>query len=167
MATSTLHYVLPILTVIAPLAAANAAGQPTCAEFGKPTYSADRTIQSAGGEKTVMFDMKRRAGIWFPAPPVGSTSKLKDDPNFNVEKATAADRTTLAFNARQDGKWTRVMTIVCRNDGVELERDFTLLVNNKVVPAKFVHTNIVVKALPPETFAVPPDVKLEEAKPPK
>jgi hypothetical protein len=168
--------------------AGTAAAANECREFGGPSYSATRTADILGktitskvyvsgdrereemtdGGKTIIrirepkgmtaFDETSKSGIFIPAPAM--PKKSEKDPNTRVEKEKRGDTHAITIQRKKGEGWVDVVGVVCRSDGVLVERTFPVVDKGKHGQGVVRHTNIQLEPIGPERFEVPADVKI-------
>jgi hypothetical protein len=168
--------------------AGSAAAANECREFGSPSYSATRTADILGktitskvyvsgdrereemtdGGKTIIrirepkgmtaFDEISKSGIFIPAPAM--TKKSEKDPNTRIEKEKRGDTHAVIIQRKKGEGWIDVVSVVCRPDGVLVERTFPIAAKDKEGRGVVRHTNITIEQQSPDLFKVPADVSI-------
>jgi len=168
----------------------SAADAQECREFGTPSYQATREIEMMGktvtskvyiaGDRereeveqsgrtmirirdpqgTVAFDETSKSGVRMPAPSVPKQVSEKD-PNVRVQKDRKGDVHTTTIQRKQGEAWVDFITVVCRTDGVLLERSFPAIIDGKPGRSVTRHTDIKIEPVGPELFQVPSHVNIK------
>jgi hypothetical protein len=165
-----------------------------CTKFGKPSYTADRTVVfgtqtikskvfvrgedereeiSHGAQSEVVITspagIKRfipaaKVGMQIPPPPNGKSAQ---DRSRMREENAGANKRIMLDGKDKNGKWFLISDVLCRPDGVMLSRTSFIPMNGKVVEAKLTQDNIVVGAVDEKLFTPPSDIKFQTMAPPK
>lgn len=160
---------------------------PECAQFGRPSYTADRTLTVGGrsfaskvfvsgrqereevalGSEMevriisptgfVTFNPDKKVGLRRPAPRVPG----KPAPgNFRVNVSDqGGSKVVRTEGRREDGGWDLVAEATCRADGVPLSRRFFAPIGGQLVESRLSQSNIAVGPVDRARFAVPADIK--------
>jgi hypothetical protein len=167
-----------------------------CNRFGKPSFEAVRTVQIGertltgrafvtpdrereelvDGAKTMvritdptgvtLFDPAAKSGVFIPKPPAPAQAPAKGDTNTRLAEAVEGDRHIVTISSKGPNGWIDVVRVVCRADGVMMERDIPTVVNKVTHTAKMRHSDVVIKPLDPTLFKAPDDIKLSQPAPP-
>jgi hypothetical protein len=193
--TLSVHLTIPLAVSMAVLIyAAPGWAASECTKFGKPSYTADRTVIFGaqtikskvfvrgedereeirhGAQSEVVITgpagIKRfipaaKVGMQIPPPPHEQSAQ---DRSRMREEGVGANKRIMLDGKDKNGKWFLISDVLCRPDGVMLSRTSFIPMNGKVVEAKLTQDNIVVGPVDEKLFTPPSDIKFQTMAPTK
>ena len=120
------------------------------------------TVRIMTPERVIIFNPAKNSGVSIPqVRPDPAKAPKKDDPNIRLVEERNGDNSISKLQAKQGDVWVDMLRFVCRPDGVLVEREFPMEFNGKVVRARSRLSDIELKEVPEDVFAVPSTVKID------
>jgi hypothetical protein len=125
-----------------------------------PTGLTTRIVTS---DRVIIFDAAKKSGVSFAAPRMSPDAPKikKDDPTVRLLDEKVAENMVVRLQTKRGEAWVDMLRVVCRADGVELERQFPLEIQGKVLQATSQTSQVEIKDIPAATFEVPAGIKIE------
>ncbi|MCF6322580.1 MAG: hypothetical protein L3J32_12545 [Rhizobiaceae bacterium] len=177
---------LLIITAIALVLPVNSAIASECVKYGKPSYSANRTVKIGPkvirskvfvsgnklreeikrgngtevriitGSSMILFDPVGKTGVKFKSR---KPPKRPGELRLAEKKIGKNIEISYLFKAK-NGDWVPDVRTLCTSSGIPLKRQFVVVIGKKVIRATMSQSNIRPGAQSASLFKAPSDVKL-------